>query len=1696
MSRLSGLLDEIEKAPTSRLADLLEPNVTVVPQAGYLGGPGLETLGISDEPGPETRPGKIPMPDFGLTEAWKRGKERRDFYDLASRAWLGEISDEDVAKAEKALTPAPKERNLGKRILQQTVEILPPMVQGTVEGGRLAGYGGAVGAGMGAVAGGTVGSAPGAAAGALPGAAVGVSAGFGIGSMGYWARQGAGEVYWEARKAGVSPGKARVAASIAGPLYAAVEYSQMEKLVPGAKMARRSLLRAGLRLAGRVAHESSEEAIQKIITEGAVTGAKIADKAIDASDLPAEGKRIVKESFREFVQTLGPMSLLGLPGTAIEYAGAPAAQQPRVGPTVEAAQKQAESSRLADLAHAAEQEPAGARGATDVAQPKPDINEAMLQTQAAREAAGETPVARIRPPTQGKSLAEITTEDAVRPSQPAQEARTPVEPTQTTPPAEIVAPEPESPALERPVAQPQARPPAETVRAAEEQVPAQPQAKQPWEMTDEEFGNASRADRRRDVESKRTPEIERYMKVRRISPDHWLSFSLDDAHHGTPAAKKAANDALASVGIKHKSSTGTYKGGVWVDEREYVVADALAEGKPVPRAVLEEYKGQKWADEALAKMGATTAQQPALPPRKGGVVGFPAQTAGTLVRPADLPLEKERKTRRSIPAHKIMKALSEAFNVPIRGMATHRPGKRAGFYDIKARGIRLVDVNALDVAAHEVGHHVDHYHKIRKRTQRGYTVPPGTKAELVALGKTLYGDRKPPGGYASEGVAEFVRRYMTNDPAAEKDAPNFHKWFTTQYLKDNPRIAKLVAMAQDMYRVYTEQGAEARIAGSRLKGDIKTSWLTSVRKFLLGADTDWRDEFAPLRVGLEKAGLKGKLQPVDDPAFLAAVFADKASAKAQYWALEGMTDYAGNVVGPSLQKVFEPVAGNIEQFLNWAESAKALQLWGLELNPGIERADAQYVYDKFDSPTYQKVLKEWTEWSRGGLNYLVEVGAMDAATRDRIIKKHPIYIPFMRSFEKGEVRRRGAGGKGMLAKGGIIQRIKGSGRPRLDPIMASLTNAEKLISAAHKVAVSRALAKVATQEGIGELIWRVPAPIEARTLTADKIKKDVIRLAQDHLGLEIDDPGVFSESWDEMLTIFLEGRDYRGKDNIISMVIDGKRRFYEVNPDLYAVLEGLDQYKLPWYLDLVLGKTTRMIRLGVTGLNPAFSLIRNIIRDAVTFTVLSKHAKAGPISVAGGQMRTIADKASKFVSHFGIDLKLSLRDVELFEALGGDMSVQILHDRRGQKHLRSKVLASSGTRYTIHTFKHPIEALKELFGTPEAGTRIAEMGATLKWAEKKYGKGTANATFTALYAAQDVTTNFTRHGRQGKKLNQAVLFFNAGIQGPDKILRTVRERPLRVFLTGIAALTLPAIWLWWRHRDEEWYKEMSDYEKYNYLHWQKDDNTIIRWPVAFELGHFFQSLPVAGLDAMYRKNPEEVARAIMEMADKANPLSLPAAIVPVSEVWRNENFAGVPIVPRSVEGKLPADQYKPHTTTLMRLLGKQLGYSPAKLEHLVSGYTGGAYDRVARALDNFDDDQEHTLSDLPVLGTLFLRESYAPRQSIERFYRRAEYLDGAFQSKNITPDELVERRRYIQATRKLSPLWKKMRETTTEDQRKDLYSAIGGIIKVAETEWTITELNREIIKNSYADMPGVPHKGQEDYIKALMAAKRRKQSKE
>jgi len=448
-----------------------------------------------------------------------------------------------------------------------------------------------------------------------------------------------------------------------------------------------------------------------------------------------------------------------------------------------------------------------------------------------------------------------------------------------------------------------------------------------------------------------------------------------------------------------------------------------------------------------------------------------------------------------------------------------------------------------------------------------------------------------------------------------------------------------------------------------------------------------------------------------------------------------------------------------------------------------------------------------------------------------------------------------------------------------------------------------------------------------------------------------------------------------------------------------------------------------MVRLGATGLNASFGLIRNFIRDAATFTVLSKHAKAGPLSAIKGVVEDIIDTPN----------------AQRFKAVGGKMASQVLADRKAAQHLKKRVLKNTISGEVFYTVAHPIDALRELFGVTEAGTRIGEFGPALKYGEKKWGKNSKAAMLYALNQSKDVTTNFSRHGKMAKVLNQIIPFYNAAIQGPDKIVRTFKERPFATTVKAIAALTIPAIWAWWDSKDEDWYKNMPVYERVNYLHFKiPGTDKIIRIPVPFELGHIFMSAPVAALDAQYRKDPKIVTEMFEESLKQADPFDWPAAVRPVIDILKNEDFAGRPIVSKASEYKLPEDQYGNYTTDLMKIIGQQLKVSPAQLEHIVNGYSGGLYQRVSKTVD-LATQEEITASDLPILGTLFLKEPYAPKAQLERFYDRRDILNQKYASDNISSTEIKERSILNKRSKKLSEQWKKLPEAANATERKNIH---------------------------------------------------------
>ncbi len=857
------------------------------------------------------------------------------------------------------------------------------------------------------------------------------------------------------------------------------------------------------------------------------------------------------------------------------------------------------------------------------------------------------------------------------------------------------------------------------------------------------------------------------------------------------------------------------------------------------------------------------------------------------------------------------------------------------------------------------------------------------------------------------------------------------------------RVALVRNMSPDAQQQIADQSIDKvkeRISFKKPKVTIRQG----LKNLLFKTDKAFRDEFAGLRRAVNAADA-GKLDPANDPVQLAVAFTQKSSAKTRGFVLESTTDLAGNRKSKGLKQIFAPLIKDggkkrFEDFVTYLVAARDLNLQKQNKETGIDPVAAQLTFDALDSPEFAQAAREVTEWNQRGIDLLVESGRITRESGEAIKTANPIYAPFFREFAEEEPQAGRGKGKKFVPK-----RLKGSKRKIIDPIEGMIQQMDATIQSAQRAAIERSIANLAfdNPEALEDFIKPTRAPVTPTKFTVKEIKAELEEIG-------IDFTGVANEDLNELLTIFRPSAFPETK-GVIKLKVDGKNKFFKAEKELLEVLDGTEVYKLGPFWDFTVGKPTRLLKLGATGLNASFGLIRNPIRDIQTFTVTSEFAKAGPFSAVSGILKDVKTKASGIAENFGFNSFKPSSDVIKFAALGGEMSGFITQDRAGTRHIQHEMLASNGVRYTINTFKHPIDALRSLVGITEIGTRIGEFSAALKEGEKLYGKGSLSASVFALNAAQDVTTNFSRHGQIGKQINQMIPFFNAAIQGPDKLVRSFKDRPLKSTIAAVSTLTIPAIFFWWRNKDKPWYQNMTAHEKSNYIHYEhpSKEDVIFRFPVPFELGHVFQAIPVAFLDAVYNERPEEIPEILKATLKNANPLDWPSLIGPIIDIKSNEDFAGRPIVSRANEGKLPKDQFGPQTTELMKVIGKQLNMSPSQIEHMTNSYTGGIYNRVARMLKN--NDMEKQPADMPVIGTLFVRDPFAPRKQIEAFYKERTLLNKKFQSKDITLKDALRRMVMNNLATVLSVSFDSLRETETIEQRKRVWGDISEIVRLVDS---------------------------------------------
>lgn len=257
------------------------------------------------------------------TKTWQRGAESLSIDFVWRAAGMGQITDAEAQKItaefKRRVKADPIEaRNWLENIYLKTVGMAPGMFGGILEGAKYGTVGAGIGAGFAAVAGQVppLTILPEEAATIPAGVVTGLGIGNAVGQMKFWGEQGYGAIYRQGREEGLSKKTAHIAASIGGPLYGAIEHSQVDKIIPGLARLKGGLLKLGLRLVRNVLQEVGEEGAQRIVQDGAVLLGQIAEEEVKLADVPDKVRVMGQNAIDEMWEALGPMILLQGPGGA------------------------------------------------------------------------------------------------------------------------------------------------------------------------------------------------------------------------------------------------------------------------------------------------------------------------------------------------------------------------------------------------------------------------------------------------------------------------------------------------------------------------------------------------------------------------------------------------------------------------------------------------------------------------------------------------------------------------------------------------------------------------------------------------------------------------------------------------------------------------------------------------------------------------------------------------------------------------------------------------------------------------------------------------------------------------------------------------------------------------------------------------------------------------------------------------------------------------------------------------------------------------------------------------------------------------------------------------------------------------------------------------------------------------------------
>lgn len=839
----------------------------------------------------------------------------------------------------------------------------------------------------------------------------------------------------------------------------------------------------------------------------------------------------------------------------------------------------------------------------------------------------------------------------------------------------------------------------------------------------------------------------------------------------------------------------------------------------------------------------------------------------------------------------IVDYVNRLFNATIRTGRTEKGAR--GQFDTLSHVIRTQNFAEPRVIAHELGHFLDERFHFSKA--------PEYAGELLHLVTDRFEDgydNLDVSGKMAEGFAEFFHDYVTDRAQARRNAPKFYDYFEKQLHQDPKLTGAVNKLTKVMYQ-WNHQRAVARVKG-HISFASDSTGLQGLKRMLQDGTfgeagkkawsrlyTEGVDELhslADVVAAVEKR--IGKKLPFSANPFLNA------------WAARGWAGKAITLIQhgdpergiPSLKSIFQKVGKDkLKDFSAFLVALREKDIYDFnsKLKKGEEGAALKATIDPIDAGmTIRELAKKHPEFVEAAK----ELYRFQQHLIDELVN-----AGMLSAKAAADMRKR-------WPHYVPFQRI-------VDGIDAPSVGGKKFVNVGNTIQKFKGSSRdiVDPLESVISNTFRVVSAIER-----NKVGQSFVKLSR------MKGMGDLCEE--------VKGTP-RATDSTFYVWEGGKKKTYATSPELLSALKMTNKEGMNM-LVRVLRVPAGWLRSGAT-LSPEF-ILRNPVRDMISASLYSKH---GFIPV-WDTMR-------------GLSLYLK-KGKEYWDYMnsGAAQSAMVSLDR---DYLHGQMRDLLKKKSVLSMCANPIEALRAFSEATEMATRLAEFDLA-----KKGYTGIGNRLFgkerkpvsnvEAGIEARDVTLDFGRHGKSTQSLNQTIAFFNAAIQGTDKMIREFKAHPAQMTAKTFIGITLPSVLLWYLNKDDPRYQELPQ--------WQKDifwvipgKDTLYKIPKPFELGILFGTVPERVMQYMYDKEKGRNGPGFKglgaSITDNLLPSAIPTGMLPALEWISNYSFfMGRNIVPLS-QSKLPdRQQYGPYTSYLARKVGNAFDLSPRKIDNTIQDVGG------------------------------------------------------------------------------------------------------------------------------------------------------------